>query len=418
MASPLAARLSRFLVRCYPSRWRQRYGAELLEVLGQHQPTARTVLNLWASAVSAHLDPAWRAGRHPRIRLRRWAPLFAGLAVVLLVAGTFFGYAFWKEKYGPPMPISGGTFGTAFSPDGRTVAVLDPTLEVWNVADRAHPKLADYPHGDDIVGGSDPAFSPDGRVLATGGGAVTLWNVTDPARLTQIAVLPAPGGANQVNAVAFSPDGRTLASGLSDGTVVLWDVADPARATRMATLTGQAGNLTALAFSPAGHLLASASPNGTVFLWNVADPAGATRIATLTRQAGGVSAVSFSPDGQLLATGSDGGTLILRNIAHPAAPVITATLHFTIAPPRFPGLATGPDVALAFSASGHTLTTIADNTTVILWNVTNPSEVSRITTISGNSIGAGEVAFSAGGRVVAGAPAAGDTLALWTLFSS
>jgi WD40 repeat protein len=415
MASPLAARLSRFLVRCHPRRWRRRYAAELLEVLDQYQPTARTVLNMWASAVSAHLDPAWRAGLHPTIRLRRWAPLFAGLAAILLVVAIGFGYAFWKEAYGPPMPISGGTFGTAFSPDGRTVAVLDPTLEVWDVADRAHPKLADYPHGDDVVGGADPAFSPDGRVLATGGGAVTLWNVTDPARLTQIVLLPAPGGVNQVNAVAFSPDGRTLASGLTDGTVVLWDVADPARATRIATLTGQSGNLAALAFSPDGRLLASASPNGTVFLWNVADPAHATRIATLTGQAGGVSAVSFSPDGRLLASGSDGGTVFLRNVADPAAPVITATLRFAIAPPRFPGLATGPDVALAFSANGRTLTTIADNTTVILWNVTNPGAVSRIATIVSDSIGAGEVAFSAGGRIVAGAPAVGDTLALWTL---
>ncbi len=35
--------------------------------------------------------------------------------------------------------------------------------------------------------------------------------------------------------------------------------------------------------------------------------------------------------------------------------------------------------------------------------------------ITGNSIGTGEVAFSPDGRIVAGAPAAGDTLALWTL---
>ena len=76
MRPPLAARLSRFLVGCYPRRWRQRYAVELLEVLVQHQPTARTVLNLWAGAVSAHLDPAWRAGRHPMIRLRRWVHRF------------------------------------------------------------------------------------------------------------------------------------------------------------------------------------------------------------------------------------------------------------------------------------------------------------------------------------------------------
>jgi WD40 repeat protein len=374
-------------------------------MLSQHQPTARTVLNLWAGAVSARLDPAWRAGRHPMTGLHSWSPVLAAA----------FGLGALKEMYGGPMPISAETYGMAFSPDGRTVAVLGPGLEVWDVTDRAHPELADYSHGDDIVGGADPAFSPDSRVLATGGGAVTLWNVTDPARLTQIAVLPAPGGVNQVNSVAFSPDGRILASGLSDGTVLLWDVTDPVHATRTATLTGQAGNLTALAFSPDGHLLASASPDGTVFLWDIASPAHVTLIGTLTGQAGGVSAVSFSPDGQLLASGSDSGTVILRNIADPAAPVITATLHFTIAPPRFPGMAAGPDVALAFSASGRTLTTIADNTTVTLWKVTRPGVASRITTITGNSIGAGEVAFSPGGRIVAGAPAAGDTLALWTL---
>jgi eukaryotic-like serine/threonine-protein kinase len=78
-------------------------------------------------------------------------------------------------------------------------------------------------------------------------------------------------------------------------------------------------------------------------------------------------------------------------------------------------MAVGPDVALAFSASGRTLTTIADNTTVTLWKVTRPGAASRITTITGNSIGAGEVAFSPGGRIVAGAAAVGDTLALWTL---
>ena len=108
--------------------------------------------------------------------------------------------------------------------------------------------------------------------------------------------------------------------------------------------------------------------------------------------------------------------MVLRNVADLAAPVITATLRFTVpAPPQCPGPGTGPDVALAFSAGGRTLTTIAGNTAVTLWNVTGPGAVTRITTITGNSIGSGPVAFSPGGRTVAGAPVTGDTLALWTL---
>jgi hypothetical protein len=45
--------------------------------------------------------------------------------------------------------------------------------------------------------------------------------------------------------------------------------------------------------------------------------------------------------------------------------------------------------------------------------VTNPDAVTLIATITRDSLGAGAVA--PGGRAVAGAPPAGDTLALWTL---
>ena len=90
MTPVLAGRLSRFLVACHPRRWRQRYGDELLDVLGQHRAGARTVLDLAFSAADAHLNPAWRmqpsmAGL--RRGARAAAPWSAALAALVLVGG-------------------------------------------------------------------------------------------------------------------------------------------------------------------------------------------------------------------------------------------------------------------------------------------------------------------------------------------
>ena len=88
MTPTLAARLSLALIGCYPRRWRQRYGDELLDVLDQHRAGARTVLNLAGSAVSTHLDPAYRTEGLTMARFHRAALISAALAVgIALVVG-------------------------------------------------------------------------------------------------------------------------------------------------------------------------------------------------------------------------------------------------------------------------------------------------------------------------------------------
>ena len=65
MRPPLAARLSRALVACYPPRWKQRYREEMLDVLDQHRASPRTVLS-FASTTSA-TGPA----AHEALRLQQ-----------------------------------------------------------------------------------------------------------------------------------------------------------------------------------------------------------------------------------------------------------------------------------------------------------------------------------------------------------
>jgi len=430
-----AARLSRFLVRCHPRRWRERYAAEVLDVLDQCLPTEHTVLDLWLSAVSAQLDPAWR-GRPSASAVRAWMGRPFGMFVtisavmLLLVAGLVGGAAYsdYLGNIGPPMPLSDGTFGMAFSPDGRLVAAINPNLEIWSVADPARPVRLGYSVGD--LAGAPGAFAPNGWLLVTSGGPGILWDVSHPTpRPKEIATLP-PDHAGGVNQYAFFPDGRILAAANVNGTMTLWDTADPYHPARIATLAvaaasgapasgGQLTGLTALAVTPSpaagGPVLASGDASGVVTLWDASDPARISRVVTLPAQGKApVSALAFSPDGDILASADDDGTVVLRDVSNPAAPAMLAVLHLT-AQGRADFNWLGSNIEIAFSADGRTLTAVAGNTAVTRWDVASPRAATRLFTVTGDSLGSGAVAFAPGGTEIAGPPTAGDTLALWQL---
>lgn len=96
MRQPLADWLSRQLVAWHPRRWRERYREEMLDVLDQHRARTRTAVNLTASVLSAHADPAYRMELFSMARLRRAALISAAIAAPLMVIAVPIGFGIWR----------------------------------------------------------------------------------------------------------------------------------------------------------------------------------------------------------------------------------------------------------------------------------------------------------------------------------
>ncbi|MEU9323094.1 helix-turn-helix domain-containing protein [Streptomyces canus] len=183
-----------------------------------------------------------------------------------------------------------------FNPEGTRLAVVDwqGTVHLWNLTTGALHTAAQPGHGGPV---RRVAFTPDGRTLAV---------VDIEADGDQVRLLDAATGRTQrtikpssqfLSAFAFSPDGGNLAtvSG-SRGSVTMWD----ARTGRLQDSFRVEGELASLAFSPDARTLAASGARG-VQLWDLA-----TSQNRLTLPTRSPEAVAFSPDGRTLAIGTDG----------------------------------------------------------------------------------------------------------------
>jgi WD40 repeat protein/serine/threonine protein kinase len=188
---------------------------------------------------------------------------------------------------------SGGVFGLAFSPDGKTLTTgsLDGTVRIWNATDgRA---LWTFPgRATEVV---CVAFSPDGKRVAAANGVDRTVNVWDMA--TRKLIFSLTGHTSDAYGVAFSPDGKQIATGGWDRTVRLWDAA---AGRELFILPGHTAEVFNVAFSPDGKRLASAGNDKTVRVWDLATRQEAFR--PLNHE-GCVQAVAFSPDAALLVSG-------------------------------------------------------------------------------------------------------------------
>lgn len=214
---------------------------------------------------------------------------------------------------------------TAFSPDGRTIAVAvmgqspPVVLELWDVKSG---RLLSTLETDVTLGIANIAFSPDGRKLGVVGGSsanytkpgiLQVWDTSTWTKLYSVSV----AGRNFLSAVTFSPDSKWVAAGQVpnnmfqiSGDVTIWE-ADSGRLVKTLDTGVDAGTY-GMAFSPDGSKLAVGGGNYVsatrdLELWEVGSAKLIADFQTLP-EADGATQVAFSQDGQVLfaATGYGG----------------------------------------------------------------------------------------------------------------
>jgi WD40 repeat protein len=328
----------------------------------------------------------------------------------------------------------GQVFAVAFTRDGRTLAIAGDngsidsnsfkpnsflgTVQLWDVADRAHPveRATLRLHGEVTA----VALAPDGRTLASvdrsgfvsggpGGdvGTVRLWDMTERGHPAALATLRLYG---EVTAVAFTGDGRTLASAtLASATtaaVRLWDMADRAHPVALASLR-QTDPVYALALASDGRTLANAS-GAAVRLWDITDRAHPVELAAQHHNSP-VSTVALAPDGRTLASASNDGTVRLWEMADRAHPVELAAMRQR---DSVSTVALAPDGRTLASSSG---------TGVRLWDMADQAHPAKLATLGGPDSQVSALAFTGDGRTLASADSDGggssvvSTVRLWDM---
>ncbi|MFI9383317.1 hypothetical protein [Kutzneria sp. NPDC052558] len=264
----------------------------------------------------------------------------------------------------------------ALSGDGLRLAVVrqgvdyDNTVDLWDIADRDHPKLVrTYLTDTEVVA----AFTPDSRTLVIsyagtestgtdGNGKTTtsnidartwLWDIADPNATQPVAVLP-----ETMRALTFSADGGTMITPpiaivyqSSDvitstaGPWQIWDL-DAVRAgkptqplkTKAFPLNSQ------VSVSPDGRQFAVISTTdgaSVLTLWQRGAHSDLTKVDELPLGTYADGPV-FSPDGRHVA-GLEGDMAVVWDVGNPAAPAEFA---------RMPGVTTSSRL-FAFTADGR-----------------------------------------------------------------
>lgn len=239
---------------------------------------------------------------------------------------------------------TGPLVGVSFSPNGQQIATasLDGTALLWDLSGREQTVLQGHEGPVRAV-----SFSPNGQQIATGSHDDTarLWDLQG----RELAIFR--GHEAPVVDVTFSPDGQRLATASADNTARLWDL----DGNTLAIFLGHLRPLTGVRFSSDGQLL-TASEDGTVRVW---DLSGNLR-DRLQSNEGAITALTFSRDGQYLATATvTRATSLWDREGHELS--------------NYYGFQQ-PTTSVSFSPDGQLLATAYQDSTAILWRLSNPLE--------------------------------------------
>jgi len=344
------------------------------------------------------------------------------------------------------LPVTAGDYvqTVAFNPAGTELAAgtSGGTVARWALPDAKGAGAKGRPTALPTLNGPadvvfSVAFSPDGRTLAAGSKdkTVWLWDVTNPVRPRPTGQFK--GATSWINAVAFSPDGSLLADGSSDGSAQLWDVAT---ATPVATLPDP-GPVTTLAWDSGQHLITGAADgsvrvwalppavlatdglvNGVAFsaahpdmlavasgnlqLWDAVRRVPLGPAVTVPGTSPGGAA--FSPSGSVLAAGYLDGMLRMYRVTTAGGQsrlVSEGTVQASD---------TGYVENVAYSPNGRLVATADDDSTVRLWDVSDPAHPRKVATLRGFGSYVFSVAFNRAGTMLA-ASSADKTVRLWNI---
>src|SRR5690606_36661195 len=289
----------------------------------------------------------------------------------------------------------------AFAPDGRHLVAgsSDNTVRIW--ADGATPEAAE---SITTLPGSNPVTSVDfadgGRAVLTAAldGSVGWWPVPGPVLPAEEAVYVTPVDAD--GTLVLFGQGRS-------NSLPLWDITDPGAAVELPSLSPPVEDRFsgAAALSKTGSLAVAGTSGGSVHLWDLADPAVPQFAGTAESVVTGVvGVVEFAPSRPLVAVAAtEDEKVALVDVSDPTAPRVVGTFEADDYPYMLSWLPYAGTVAVACAGR-----------LVELWDLSSPTDPTRISEMSGFDSRAQSLAFGGVGEIL-DAASADRSVRLWNV---